>query len=109
LDKNFSKNTWSVHPSVIPILTNMTVTDKKTIHPYVAPVNHNILNDEKAFNNAHTMLSNFCHGDKDKELHMEHMGNNACVVVGFNNMVGIYQHLVLFHDPTKSLTNHKPT
>jgi hypothetical protein len=55
------------------------------------------------------MLGNFCHGDEDEELHMEHMGNNACVVVGFNNMVRIYQHLVLFHNPTISRTNHTPT
>jgi hypothetical protein len=63
------------------------------IHPYVAPVNHNFLNEAKALNIAHTMLGNFCHGDKDKELLMENMGNNACVVVGFNNMGRIQQHL----------------
>ncbi len=104
-DKNFSKHTWAVHPSIIPFLTNMMVTDEKNLHPYIAPVNHNVLNEEKVLSNAHTMLGNVCHGDKDKELHME-MGNDACVVVGFNNT---YQHLVFFQDPTISLTNHKPT
>ena len=44
-------------------------------------------------NIAPSMLGNFCHGDEDKELHMENMGNNACVVVGFNNMGRIQQHL----------------
>jgi hypothetical protein len=106
LDKIFSKHAWSVHPNIIPFLTNMTVTDKN-LHPYVAPVDHNFLNEAKALHFAHTTLGYFCHCDKDKELHMEHMDNDACVVVGFNNMVRRYQHLVLLHDPTISLTNHK--
>jgi hypothetical protein len=109
LDKNFTKDTWTVHPSIIPVLMNMMVNSKNQLHPYVAPVNHNALNEPKALSNAHTMLGNFCHSDKDRESHMENMGNDACVVVGFNNMVRIYQHLVLFHDPTIPLTNHKPT
>jgi hypothetical protein len=56
----------------------MTVIDEKNLHPYVAPVNHNVLNEAKALNIAHTMLGNFCYGDEEKELHMEHMGNDAC-------------------------------
>jgi hypothetical protein len=82
------------------------VNHENHLHPYVAPVNHNSFNEAKALNIAHTMLGNFCHGDEDNVLHMENMGNNACVVVGFNNMVRTYQHLVLFHDPKISLTNH---
>jgi hypothetical protein len=49
------------------------VTYKNHLHPYVVPVNDNSLNEAKALNIAHTMLGNFCHGDKDKELHMENM------------------------------------
>ncbi len=109
MDRNFSKHTWAVHPSIIPFLTNMRVANKKHLHQYVAPVNHNVLNEAKVLNIAHAMLGNFCHGDEDKELDMEHMGNNVCVLVGFNNMVRTYQHLVLFHDPTISLPNHNPT
>ncbi len=110
LDKIFAKDTWTVHPSIIPLLTNIMVNYKNYLHPYIAPVNHISLNEAKALNIAHTMLGNFCHGDKDKELHMENVGNDACVVVGFfNDMVRIYQHLVFFHNPIMSLTNHKPT
>ncbi len=99
LDENFYKDTWTVHPSIIPFLTNIMVNYENHPHPYLAPVYHNTLNEAKALNIAHTMLGNFCHGDEDKELHMENMGNNACVVVGFNNMVRIQQHLFLFHNP----------
>ncbi len=108
LDKNFSKDTWTVHPSIIPFLTIMMINYKNHLHPYIAPVNHNSLK-ANALNISHTMLGNFCHGDKDKESHMENMGNNACVVVGFNNMVRIQQRLFLFHDPTIPLTSHTPT
>jgi hypothetical protein len=83
LDKNFSKDTCTVHPSTIPFLTNIMVNYENHLRPYVVPVNHNSLNEAKALNIAHTMLGNFCHGDKDKESHMENMGNDACVVVGF--------------------------
>jgi hypothetical protein len=109
LDKYFSKDTWTVHPSIIFFLTNIMVNYKNHLHPYFVPVTHNSLNEAKVLNIAHTMLGNFCHGDKDKESHMENMGNNACVVVGFNNMVRIHQHLFLFQDLTIPLTNHKPT
>jgi hypothetical protein len=110
LDKKISKDTWTVHPSIIPFLTNIMVNYENHLHPYVASVNHNSLNEAKALNIAHTMLGNFCHGDEDKEWHMESMGNDACVVVGFNNMVRIHQCLFLFHNPTIPLTNnHKPT
>ncbi len=109
LAKHFSKDTWTVHPSIIPFLMNMMVNYKNQLHPYVAPVNHNSLNEAKALNIAHTMMGNFCHGDKDKESNMKNMGNSAFVVIGFNNMVRIQQHLFLFHDPTIPLTNHKPT
>jgi hypothetical protein len=109
LDKDFSQDTWTVHSSIIPFLPNSMVNCKNHIHPYIVPVNHNSLNEAKALNIAHTMLGNFCHGVEDKELHMKNMGNDACVVVGFNNMVRIYQHLVLFHDPIISLTNQNTT
>jgi hypothetical protein len=85
------------------------VNYKNHLDPYIAPVNQNSLNETNALNIAPTLLGNFCHSDKDKELHMENKGNDACVVVGFNNMVRIQQHLFLFHDPTVPLTNCKST
>jgi hypothetical protein len=90
----------TVHPCIISFLMNIMANFKNHLHPCIAPVNHSYLNEAKALNFANTVLGNFCHGDEDKEMHMENMGNYACVVVGFNNMVRIHQHLVLFHDPT---------
>ncbi len=95
----------TVHPIITPFLTNIIVNYKNHLHPYVAPVSHNSLNEAKALNIPHTMLGNFCHGDEDKELHMKNRRNDACVVVGFNNMVRIHQNLSL---PMIQNTTNKP-
>jgi hypothetical protein len=59
LDKYFSKDTWTVHPSTIPFLTNIMVNYENHLHPYVAPVHHNYLNETKVLNITHTMLGIF--------------------------------------------------
>ncbi len=53
----------------------------------MAPVNHNILNTEKAINIAHTILGNFCHGDKSKNSQMETMGMDSCMIIGYDDKV----------------------
>ena len=68
----------------------MTVSQgkkKTTLRPYVAPVNHNVLNTEKAINIAHTILGNFCHGDKSKNSQMETMGMDSCMIVEYHDKV----------------------
>ena len=62
LDSNFTKVSWNIHPTILPFLTAATVSKskkKQTLEPYVAPVNHNVLNTEKATNIAHTITGNF--------------------------------------------------
>ena len=71
----------------------MDVTEKNELRPFVALVNHNFLNEAKTLNIAHTMIGNFCHGDEQKDLQMEQMGTDACVIVGFNNKVRILSYL----------------
>ncbi len=53
------------------------------------------------------MMGNFCHGDDSKDLHIEQMGSDACLVVGFNDKVStpflfLIQFLFIF-----TLTNYK--
>jgi hypothetical protein len=59
LDKNFSKHTFQAHLTIIPFITCMDVTEKNELRPFVAPVNHNFLNEAKTLNIAHTMMGNF--------------------------------------------------
>jgi hypothetical protein len=70
----------------------MAVTIKgkkiKVLRAYVAPVNHNVLNEAMAINIAHTMTVNFCPGGSEsKVLQMEQMGNNSCRIVGYHDKV----------------------
>ena len=90
LESNFRKVSLNINPGVIPFLTATPINQgkkKTTLRPYVAPVNHNVLNTEKAINIAHTILGNFCHGDKSKNSQMETMGMDSCMIVGYHNKV----------------------
>jgi hypothetical protein len=90
LESNFRKVSLNINPGVIPFLTATTINQgkkKTTLRPYVAPVNHNVLNTEKAINIAHTILGNFCHGDESKNSQMETMGMDACMMIGYHNKV----------------------
>ncbi len=60
---------------------------ENTLRPYVAPVNHNVLNMAKAINITHTILGNFCHGGESKNSQMETMGMDSCMIVGYHDKV----------------------
>ncbi len=64
LEAHFTKIMWQVQLTTLPFLTCMDVTENNKLHPFVAPVNHNFLNEAKTLSIAHTMMGNFCHGDK---------------------------------------------
>ena len=90
LESNFRKVSLNINPGVIPFLTATTINQgkkKTTLRPYVAPVNHNVLNTEKALNIAHTILGNFCHGDESKNSQMETMGMDSCMMIGYHDKV----------------------
>ncbi len=90
LESNFRKVSLNINPTVLTFLTTTTVNQgkkKKPLRPYVAPVNHNFLNTEKATNIAHTILGNFCHGDESKNSQMETMGMDSCMMFGYHNKV----------------------
>jgi len=90
LESNFLTVSLKINPTVIPFLMATTVHrgKKKNIpRPYVAPVNHNVLNNEKAINIAHTILGNFCHGDETKNSQMETMGMDAYMMIGYHDEV----------------------
>ncbi len=90
LESNFRKVSLNMNPTVLTFLMATTVNqDKKktTLRPYVAPVNHNVLNTEKAISIAHTILGNFCHGDENKNSQMETMGMDSCMIFGYHNKV----------------------
>jgi hypothetical protein len=90
LESNFRKVSLNINPTVLTFLTATTANQgkkKKTLRPYVAQVNHNVLKSEKAINIAHTILGNFCHGDESENSQMETMGMNSCMIFGYHNKV----------------------
>ncbi len=93
LEAHFTKINWQVHLTTLLFLTCMDVTENNKLRPFVAPVNHNFLNEAKILSIAHTMMGNFCHGDEKKESHMENIGTDACVIVGFDNKVRLSSYL----------------
>ncbi len=47
---------------MLPFFTPFMVdNDKHTLKPYMAPVNHNVLNETTWLNIVHTFLGIFCH------------------------------------------------
>ena len=85
LETTFNKFMWNAHPIILPFLTYMEVAENSKLRPFIAPVNHNYLNKAKTLSIVHTMMGNFCHGDNSKDSHIEQMGSDLCVVVGFND------------------------
>jgi hypothetical protein len=63
------------------------IKDDIKLQPLIVPVNNNTLTSAKAMQIVHTLMGNFCHGDKDKVSQMEDMGNNACLLMGYHNKV----------------------
>jgi hypothetical protein len=65
---------------------------KHALKHYMAPVNHNVLNETTLLNIVHTFLGFFCQetdNHNDTTL-MKDMGHDACVVVGYHKNVSVF-------------------
>ena len=74
-----------IKPVMLPFFTAFEVDkEKHTLKPYMAPVNHNIINETTWLKIVHTLMGNFCQDSDDTKglVAMEDMGNDACVLVG---------------------------
>ncbi len=67
-DETFQKaTTIELHPSIVPFFTALEASDDHTtLLPFVALVNHIEVNESKMFQIIHTLMGNFCLGDKTK-------------------------------------------
>ena len=89
---------------MLPFFTPFNVnTENHTLMPYMAPVNHNFLNEQTWVNIVHTFMGNFCHetNEQNDNVPMEDMGHDACVIVGFHKNVSIFTQ---FYTNTNILT-----
>ncbi len=77
---------------MLPFFTPFKVDiDKHTLKPYMAAVNHSVINETTWLNIVHTLMGIFCHENdgKNNTTPMEDMGNDACVIVGYHNKVSV--------------------
>ncbi len=70
----------------------------KILQPYVAPVNYNTLTSAKTLQIVHTLMGNYCHGDQTKKSQLEDKGNDACLLMGYQDTVRalMYVQIILY-------------
>ena len=75
---------------MLPFFTAFEVNhEKHTLKPYMAPVNHNHLNELTWRKIVHTLMGFFCQ-ERDNRIDtvpMEDMGQDACVMIGCHKQV----------------------
>ena len=85
----------SISPSVFPFVTLMKIDEKTSnLHPYVAPINHNELNNTKTKEIMYYILE-YCNSDGTQ---LSNLGNDGVVLIGFQNKVRLYLLLHFFLD-----------
>ena len=87
MDDNFKKIQLEIHPSIVPFLTTFEKVRFDLLSAYVAPVNHNVLNEATVYQIIHTLYGNYCHSNAIQTSQLEEMGNDTCVFVGFHDKV----------------------
>ena len=110
--KGCTRISLEVKPVMIPFFTPFKV-DKKhhTLKPYMAPVNHNIINETAWIKIVQTLLGNFCQesDDKDDMNALENMGNDACVIVSYHEKASEFMknvgHFPNWNNPYEMWTN----
>ena len=79
-----------INPSIIPFITMMNVDDEKRfLHPYVAPVNHNELNNTKTKEIMYSILD-YGNSDGKNVSQLNNLGNDAVILIGFQDNVRLY-------------------
>ncbi len=89
-----------IKPAMLPFITAFDVNnDKQTLKPYMAPVNHNHLQETMMLKIVHTLLGNFCQnsdGTNDTAA-LEDMGQDACVMIGYHELgLERVRHIIIF-------------
>jgi hypothetical protein len=87
MDDNFNKLHLEIHPSIVSFLTTFEKDKNARLSAYVAPVNHNVLNEAVAYQIIHTLYGNYCHSNAEETSQLEEMGNDECVFVGYLDKV----------------------
>jgi hypothetical protein len=78
-----------IHPTIVPFLTVIITKKDGKFRPYVAPVNHNTINQTMVASITSTMLGNYGKDSSADSTHLQDMGTDAGVLFGYNDKVCI--------------------
>ena len=104
IQKTFQKScvaiSMEIKPAMLPFFTAFDVNnEKRTLKPYIAPVNHNHLQETTMLKIVHTLLGNFCQNSDgiNDTAALEDMGRDACVMIGCHELgMERVSHLLIF-------------
>jgi len=73
---------------MIPFFTPFTPTENegdKCIAAYIAPINHNRINIKMVASIMSTMQGNYCRDQSKDSTHLQDMGSDAVVLLGYHD------------------------
>jgi hypothetical protein len=82
LEQFYTKQTWTVHPTLIHFFTPCQVTEKGKLRAFIALVNHNSVLEHMVVDICSTMMGEYCGSNNS---HMQEMGDDAGVIVGWDD------------------------
>jgi len=65
-------------------------TKEGKLRAYVAQVNHNTINTSMVASITSTMLGNYCQDKKADSTHLQDMGTDAGMLIGYNDKVSMH-------------------
>jgi len=75
-----------VNPRIIPFFTPIEPTEtgsERCMAAYIAPINHNRIDSKMVASIMSTMTGNYCRDASKDNTHLQDMGSDAAVLVGY--------------------------
>ncbi len=75
-----------INPKMIPFFTPLTHAEgDQCMAAYEAPINHNRIDSKMVASNMSTMKENYCRDESKDNTHLQDMGLDDAVLVGYYN------------------------
>jgi hypothetical protein len=73
---------FKVNPRIVPFLTAIE-PGEKNMAAYIAPINHNRIDSKMVASLISTMTGNYCRDSSMDNTHLQDMGSDAAVLLGY--------------------------
>ncbi len=75
-----------INPRMIPFFSPITPGEgKHCMAAYIAPINHNRVDSRMVASIMSTMKGNYCRDESLDNTHLQDMGSDAAVLIGYYN------------------------